>query len=312
MLSTTIHRCVFASITSCDGVSFASYDREIEETFPTDSVTGPRHKDLRLQHAAYEHIMRIYNGGEKLPMKIGTHSNVAIGSGLGSSSAITVAIVRCFDEVLGLGLDNAGTASLAYRIERDYLGLKGGRQDHYSASFGGMNLIEFNKDGTVDVSPVRMSKEAKAELEHWMVMYFTGLSRESANIIQEQIGKISGDDGKTIDLLHRIKDIVYRMKEAMEGGDIGSLAELLHESWLLKRETSSRVSTPMIDRLYESALEAGALGGKISGAGGGGYMTLVCNPEKRVKVLKALPDSGAQDCNCAFDNNGTVSWWARG
>lgn len=310
MLNTTIRRFVYASATAQDEVTFASLEGFCEESFPAGSVRPPGHRDLRLHHAAYSRMVNSHNGGKDLPVRLSTLSEVPVGSGLGSSSAITVAIVRCLDAVMGLGLDKGAVASTAHDIERRDLGLKGGRQDHYAAAHGGMNFIEFNRDGSVMVEPVAVSADFRAELEHSIILYFTGVSRESSNIIQDQLERISGEDSKAIEGLHLIKRNAYEMREAMERGDVARLGELFHESWLAKRETGSKVSTPMIDGLYKAALDAGALGGKISGAGGGGFMILLCRPEKKAAVLKALPDSDGRDCSCSFDSEGSVTWRA--
>ena len=289
-------------------VVFASVDRGTEESFDPNQPAEPESPDLRLHHAAYRHMMAEHNGGTLEPLRLSTFSDVPAGSGLGSSSALTVAIVKALAAALDVDMDNERTARLAYRVERDDLGLAGGKQDHYSAAYGGINFVEFNKDDSVNVQPVTIDTNFLAELEHSLVLYFTGVSRDSANIISDQLDKIAGDDQDTYDSLHRIKEIAYEMRGALERGDVPGLASLLHDSWVAKRAGSPKASTPHIDGLYEAARAAGALGGKISGAGGGGYMMLLCPPELRGKVLAALPRSEEQDCNCTFDREGTVTW----
>lgn len=217
-----------------------------------------------------------------------TYVDAPAGSGLGSSSTLAVAIAGAFVEWLRLPLGSYDIASLAYRIERGELGMAGGKQDQYAATFGGFNYMEFFKDDKVIVNPLRVDKACTNELENNLLLFYTSQSRISARIIEEQQRNVTNNDRDSVGAMHVIKEQATEMKEALLTGRIDRIGELLHEGFVYKKKMASSISNPLIDRIYETALEAGALGGKVLGAGGGGFMVFYCPDFKRYQVMQSL------------------------
>jgi len=205
-----------------------------------------------------------------LSFKLTTIVDVPKGSGLGTSSTLTVAILGAFVEWLNLPLGDYDIAHLAYEIEREDLLLSGGKQDQYAATFGGFNFIEFYKDDKVIVNPLRVKSLYRNQLEWNLVLYYTGTSRDSADIIDDQTKEFKFKKSDAIQAAHSIKKISFKMKEALLRGEIHKIGELLDKSWSYKKRMSSAITNIELDDIYNSAIQAGASGGKISGAGGGG------------------------------------------
>ncbi|SDG39339.1 hypothetical protein [Roseospirillum parvum] len=282
-------------------------DRGHHQTLPARlplDEAGP----LPLHAGVYNHIMETFCGGEALPLTLTTHSEAPVGSGLGASSTLTVAMLKAFDEYLNLALGEYELARAAYQVERGRLGLKGGRQDQYAAAFGGFNLIEFHRDDRVIVNPLRIRNWIVSELEASLILYFTGLSHQSGDIIVEQTRRMDDPDGAITRHMHRIKELAVVMKEALLKGRIADLAGHLNASWAEKRATAGAVSTAGIDALYEQMRGLGVLGGKLSGAGGGGFMMLLCPPERRARVEAALAEAGGRVFSAKFTSIGAESW----
>ena len=308
VISSTIDRYIYATLkTEKDEVVFESMDRQQSERLPLQASYPTEDALLPLHRAIYNRIVQDYNSGKPMPLRLCTFSDVPGGTGLGSSSTLTVAALRCFDEMLGLGLSAFDLADLAHRVERQDLGLLGGYQDQYASAFGGFNLMEFRTDDTVMVNPLRLDRRILAELEFSTLLYFTGVSREGASIIQEQSASMESNQ-QTIEKMHKIKELAQQMKQQLMTGQIEALGKTLHESWLVKRDTASGISTPGIDQLYQKARDAGAWGGKISGAGGGGFILLLCDPLDRPAVLNCLPNGDTQDLFCHFTSEGAHAW----
>ena len=226
------------------------------------ALDGP----LMLHKAIYNRIVSEFNGGEPLSVRVITNADAPPGSGLGTSSTMVVAILRAYQELLKLPLGEYDLAQLAYDIERKDCGLAGGKQDQYVATFGGFNFMEFYADDRVIVNPLRIRDEIINEIECSMLLYFTGRSRESANIIKDQIHSAESGDGKSLQAMHRVRQSAVEMKEALLKAEIKGMAGLLGESWKAKRDMAQSISNSLIDQLFEKALEAGALSAKISGA----------------------------------------------
>ena len=308
ILNTTINRYVYATMTlTNDEVIFESVDLNITEKLSPASYYPPQEGALSLHRAAYNHMVAAHHGGKPLPLHLCTYSDAPVGSGLGSSSTLMVAVVRCFDEALGLALGEYDLASLAHKIERRDLGLSGGYQDHYAAAFGGFNFMEFRTDGTVIVNPLRIRFSILAELEYALMLFFTGISRDSSSIIDVQSSALTSDP-QVIAAAHKIKALAFEMKDYLLVGDIKKLALTLHESWLAKRSTAAAISNDEIDDVYGKARAAGVWGGKVSGAGGGGFMMLITDPARRAAVLQALPNAGAAVSSCTFTDEGASAW----
>ncbi len=242
-----------------------------------------------------------------LSFKLTTYVDAPAGSGLGSSSTLVVAIVKAFQEWLNLPLGEYDLAKLAWSIEREDLKMAGGRQDQYAAAFGGFNFMEFNGEKVL-VNPLRIKKEYINELEFNVLLYYTGTSRLSAKIIESQAQNAKNKNEKAIDAMHKLKKQSYDMKEALLTGQMYKMGELLNDGWENKKKMSSAISNPVIDNIYETAIKAGATGGKISGAGGGGFFMFYCPDNSRYKVVEELLKLGGEFRRFRFTNLGAESW----
>ncbi len=236
--------------------------------------------------------------------------DVPAGSGLGSSSTLVVAMLAVYKEWLNLPLGEYELAHTAYAIEREEAGLQGGQQDQYAASFGGFNFMEFGDQTHVLVNPLRIKDWVVSELEASLLLFYTGKSRASAEIIEEQTRNVQEKNNSAVEAMHRIKQEAYRMKECLLRGDFKKLHEVLRSSWESKKLVASKITNDRIERLYTSALDAGAYCAKISGAGGGGFMMFLCDPMQKDKVcsaLRAVADEGTV-YGCHFTNVGAQAW----
>lgn len=234
------------------------------------------------------------------------HADAPPGSGLGSSSTFTVALIGLFRELLGLPITCDGMARLAYDIERNDVRIKGGRQDQYAAAFGGFNFMEFNGEEVV-VTPLRLTEYLINELEYNLILCFTG-SRESQPIIDSQMESAKKNEAEPLAAMDQVKAIAYEMKKSLLASDLDHFGELLHEGWLNKKKMAKGITTPHIDELYEEARKAGAIGGKITGAGGGGHLLLYCPFNKRHIVRERVHALGASVTDFRFDPVGMQTW----
>jgi D-glycero-alpha-D-manno-heptose-7-phosphate kinase len=308
----TIDRYAYAHVSpAADALHFVASDLNIEETLEPDGDWSIQ-SGLSIHRAVYRRICREFRGGAPLPVRVSTSVDAPAGSGLGSSSALVVALVEAFRAALGLPLGVYDVAHLAFEIERIDLGLAGGKQDQYAAAFGGVNFIEFLADDRVIVNPMRVSTSALNELEASMVVCFTGQSRSSSTIIQEQVGNMKQADAAAIEGLHQLKADAIAMKQAVVSGDLNEVAAILGRSWIAKRATAKGVSNPVIEAVFEKAMAAGARAGKVSGAGGGGFMMFVADPEHRYGVVKALREEGMDASPVHFTSRGVEAWVTRG
>lgn len=235
------------------------------------------------------------------------HSGAPPGSGLGSSSTMMVALIGLLKEARNTPYTDYEIADLAFAIERNELGVRGGMQDQLAAAFGGFNFIELAKDHVV-VNPLRISPDVVYELEHNLLLSFTGRTRASDKIIEDQMGRFARNEQRTLVGLRRQKEIAVAMKNALLQRRLDDFGELLNEAWEAKREMSPRITTPEIDELYATARRAGAIGGKITGAGGGGYMLLYCTGERRHHVEEALTAAGTEVQPVSFESEGLRTW----
>lgn len=243
-----------------------------------------------------------------LSFTLTTYVDAPAGSGLGSSSTLVVAIVKAFQEWQNLPLGEYDLAKLAWSIEREDLKMAGGRQDQYAAAFGGFNFMEFAKNEKVLVNPLRIRKEYVNELEFNVLLYYTGTSRLSAKIIESQVENTKKKDEKALDAMHKLKQQSYDMKEALLTGNLSEMGKLLNTGWENKKKMSVSISNPVIDKIYETAIRAGATGGKISGAGGGGFFMFYCPKNTRYRVIAELSKLGGEFRRFRFTNLGAESW----
>jgi len=235
------------------------------------------------------------------------HSAAPPGSGLGSSSAVMVTLVGLLSEHMKMPLTDYEKARLAYTVERQDLGLKGGTQDQYAAVFGGFNFMEFRADEVI-VNPLRIATETINELEYNLLLCFTGTTRVSDHIIDDQVGRYRSQESSTVDGLGMQKELATAMKDALLRGQLTEFGTLLDRAWTSKKRMSPRISNEHIDELYEEAMRHGALGGKVTGAGGGGYMLLYCRYDCKHEVRGALAALGADAVEFQFDHTGLTTW----
>jgi D-glycero-alpha-D-manno-heptose-7-phosphate kinase len=239
------------------------------------------------------------------------HSSAPPGSGLGSSSAMAVALVGLLQEHYRKALTDYEIAQLAYVLEREDLGIAGGLQDHYAATFGGFNYLELSADRVV-VNPLRIDPATVTELEHNLLLCYTGRTRLSDHIIEDQTSRYRRHDHEALEGLRMQKRLAREMKDALLRKRLNEFGELLGEAWQQKRRMSPKISTPFIDEAYDLAMESGALGGKVTGAGGGGYMLFYCRFDRRHVVADALIKLGLSVTELSFDFQGLTTWRVNG
>lgn len=309
VLNATIDRYAYCTIEprKGGGIVMVAADlgvREVMEAAPALDATGP----LQLHKSVYNRIVREHHGGVPLSFTMTTWTDAPPGSGLGSSSTLVVSMVGAFAEWLHLPMGEYDIAHCAFTVERVDLGLSGGKQDQYAAAFGGVNLIEFYAGGRVIVNPLRVKDWILNELEASLVLYFTGLSRDSARIIDEQIRNTQSRSETSVEAMHAMKADVSRMKEAVLFGNITQFARILDSSWQAKKKLADGISNEHIEEVRRAALAAGAISGKVTGAGGGGYMMFVVPPLQRLSLIAALSRLGGEVMNFHFTKEGVTAW----
>ncbi|HTT34656.1 MAG TPA: GHMP kinase [Thermoplasmata archaeon] len=238
------------------------------------------------------------------------HSDAPPGTGLGSSSTMCVALVGAFQRYLREPWTPYEVAELAYRIEREELGWHGGRQDQYAAAFGGFNFIEFLPGRTI-VNPLKIPLEVTNELAYRLLLCYTGTSHYANDIIDRQQRSYAEKRPATVEALDATKRLALDMKNELLRGHIDEMGRLLDEGWRLKKQFTEGISNPRIDAFYDRARENGALGGKLVGSGGGGYLLLFCDFERRAQVARSVIDSGGQVVDFSIESNGVQSWTVR-
>lgn len=281
-------------------------DQVQRETYPLNADITPE-GPLALLSGAVNCIRKDY-GNFQTGFHLSTYVDAPAGSGLGTSSTLMVAIIGAFAEMLSLPLGDYDTAHYAYEIERSYLKLAGGRQDQYAATFGGVNYMEFYENDKVIVNPLRIRSKYLHELEHNLLLYFTSNTRESAAIIKEQVKNVETQNTASIDAMHQLKEQAHMMKEALLKGRLDDIGHILDYGFNQKRKMANNISNQQIEKMYDAAKAAGATGGKISGAGGGGFMIFYCPGNTRHAVVKALQSFGGNFKPFGFTTEGLTSW----
>lgn len=290
-------------------IVFHSIDNGKSYTF--DSVAElPLNGEIDLQIGIYNRIVKEFNQGHPLSFELTSSMDVPTGSGLGTSSTLVVSVLGAFAEWLQLPLGEYDLARLAYDIERVDLNMAGGKQDQYAATFGGVNFMEFYGDRVV-VNPLRIKKTFLNEMAFDLVLYYTQTSRESAKIIEKQIENVQKSDSKPVEAMHELKRQAFSMKEAFLRQEYRKIGEILHESWMHKKQMASGISNEVIDNIYDTAMNAGAIGGKISGAGGGGFMMFFTEKTNRYQVIQALEKLGGKAVQYEFIQSGLFTWTLR-
>ncbi|HZY69792.1 MAG TPA: GHMP kinase [Thermoplasmata archaeon] len=315
VLNCTIDKFAYATLkVFVDGqhqttVRSLDYDVSVHYEKPEDLVYNG---ELDLVKAAVR-VLRPgeHDGRAKDSLELFLHSDAPPGTGLGSSSTMAVALVGAFQKYLREPWTQYEVAELAYRIERDELGIKGGRQDQYAAAFGGFNFIEFTGRQTI-VNPLKIPSDVLNELAYRLLLTYTGTSRYSNDIIERQQRSYADRRSDTVTALDATKQLALDMKNELLRGNIDEMGRLLDKGWELKKQFTDGISNPHIDSFYTKAREAGALGGKLVGAGGGGYLLLFCDFERRANVARAVHDAGGDVVDFTLTTDGVQSWPVRG
>ena len=278
-----------------------------------DSLVLDSGKNLPLK-SGFELFIGVYNrlvqqfNLEPLSFRLTSYIEAPQGSGLGTSSTIVVSLLGAFVEWLKLPLGKYDIAHLAYEIERVDLQMSGGKQDQYAATFGGINYIEFFGNDKVIVNPLQLKPEIVYELEYDLLLYFTATQRLSATIIKEQVKNVNEQNKKSVEAMHNLKEQALQMKEALLKGELNHIGDILNFGWQNKKQMAHSITNELIDTIYKRALEHGATGGKISGAGGGGFMFFYCPAVTKVKVAKAIESLGGKVQPFKFTQQGLVTW----
>ena len=287
-------------------VIIESIDKQEAETHTLNSQL-PINGTLDLVKGVYNRLQKDYHFPLQ-GLKIITKVDAPAGSGLGTSSTLVVSIIGAFKEMLQLKMNEYEIAHYAYEIERNDLGLAGGKQDQYAATFGGFNFMEFSANNKVIVNPLRIQPSYVNELENNLVLYFTSSTRESATIIKEQQKNVIEKNIKSIEAMHHLKDQAKMMKEALLMGKIDTIGEILDYGFQQKKDMAANISTTAIENIYKEVKSAGATGGKISGAGGGGFMIFYCPKNTKYKVIETLETLGGTIRNFSFTHDGLTTW----
>lgn len=308
VLNATINMYAYATIIprsdgkivfkSLDNGKYLSYDAA-----PQLEING----ELDLLKGIYNRVVREFNK-EPLSFELSTFVDAPPGSGLGTSSTLVVTILGAFAEWLKLPLGEYDMARLAYEIERVDLNMAGGKQDQYAATFGGVNYMEFFNGEKVVVNPLRIRSEYLDELAYNLVLFNTETSRLSSEIIARQSRNIADKDPSSLDATHKLKIQAMMMKEAVLKGELDRIGEILDYGWQNKKQLAPGITNPMIDELYQTAISSGASGGKISGAGGGGFIIFYCPNNSRHRVIEALSKFGGVAHPYEFTTSGLKSW----
>jgi D-glycero-alpha-D-manno-heptose-7-phosphate kinase len=305
VLSATINKYAFGTLEvgSEDAFTVESLDYDVVAKYHTEQDLAFDGK-LDLVKAV---VRRLLKDQPNRGLKLFLHSDAPPGSGLGSSSTLVVALIGLFKHWLRLPLTDYEIAELAYQIERKDLGIKGGMQDQYAAAFGGFNFIEF-LGSTVVVNPLSVDLDSLNELEYNLLLVYTGHARVSDHILDRQIQSYVQEQGGVMAALDHLKAITVEMKKCLLKGRLNEFGALLDEEWRNKKQLDAEISNPRIDELYQAACREGALGGKLAGAGAGGYLLLYCQFDRKHRVAATLEKMGGQAVEFGFEPRGLQTW----
>ncbi len=303
-ISLYAHACIELQDNSI--IMLEATDLNESASFNTSDLL-PINGTLDLHKAVYNRFQKdhgLINKG----FRLSTHVDAPAGSGLGTSSTLVVALVAVFAEWVQIPMSKTDIASYAYEIERTDLGFSGGHQDQYAACFGGFNFMEFSAGNKVTVQPLSVPSAFARQLEKNLLLYFTNSSRNSSHIIEEQMENVRQHNTKSIEAMHHLKEQAQLLKAVLQNGEPDDLGPLLNFGFMHKKNMASNISNQKIDALYEAAIKAGATGGKISGAGGGGFMVFYCPGSTRATVEQALQLLGGEVKEYQFEPNGFITW----
>ena len=308
ILNATISMYAYATIQPRNDrkIILNSVDKNISKEYKSEKNLKVN-EEFNLAKGIYNRIVRDFTK-KPLAFELTTFVDAPAGSGLGTSSTLVVAILGAFVEWLQIPLGEYDLAHLAYEIERIDLNMAGGKQDQYAATFGGVNYMEFFKDDKVIVNPLRIKPVYLNELAFNLVLYNTATSRLSSKIIENQTKNILNKNEVTLEATHKLKQQAVRMKEAILKGELNKIGEILDYGWQNKKLMAKGITNPLIDEIYQTAMDNGASGGKISGAGGGGFIFFYCPENTRSKVIAALKKFGGESKRYEFTTQGLTTW----
>ena len=308
VLNATINLYTYCTIRPIEDrkIIINSYDANSKEVLMLSPELDTSYGAILIK-GAYNRVVRDF-GYPAHGFEITTYNDAPIGSGLGTSSSMMVCILRTFAEWLNLPLGDYELSQLAFEVERHDLNLSGGKQDQYAAAFGGFNFMEFHQDDLVIVNPLKIKRWIVDELEASIVLYFTGASRKSAEIIEEQKKNTEKGENEAVEAMHRIRQSAKDMKRALLMGDFHKIAMIIKEGWEDKKRMTNSMTNPMIEEAFQVAIPAGAISGKVSGAGGGGFIMFMVDPTKRKDVINALGMLSGFVMPFQFTEEGAHSW----
>lgn len=292
LLSAAIDKYVYISVSNTFANHFFLKYSEIEKVSNIDEI----------QHRIIKATLKHLNYGDSF-IEITSTADMPAGTGLGSSGSFTTALIKALKTYSNQHINQDQLAEMACYIEMNLLNEPIGKQDQYIAALGGITAFAYHKDDSVTAFPLNISNEVVHELEDNLLLFFTGFSRNASDILRDQKIKSEKDDKAMEDNLHFIKEIGYKSKDFIEKGELESFGKLMHEHWLMKKKRSPGMSNEVIDDLYEFAMKNGAVGGKVVGAGGGGFLLFYSNQPK--KLREAMKKKGYIDTRFSFDFDGT-------
>jgi D-glycero-alpha-D-manno-heptose-7-phosphate kinase len=300
VLSTAINKHFYTILQKrSDGkVQVISSDLRVVETWEDIARMSVKGTELEIPLSVMKEL------GCAVSLNLFLASEIPPGTGLGSSASVCVNVLKTLSTYLGVPISKYQLAERAYRIAREVLGKPVGKQDEYAATFGGMNLIRFNQDESVSVEPLDLEPKLVRELQSNLMLFFTGAAHHSWTILREQEQSTTSHTGLAVESLHEIRSLADMMAASLKAGNLEEFGGLLHKGWEAKKRVSKRISTPQIDAMYQVARENGAVGGKITGAGGGGFLLLYCPRERQHDVRVRLSEMGAREMGFEFDFHG--------
>ena len=302
VLSTSINKYFYTILQKrTDGkIQVISSDLRVMETWQDMSRMDAKSSKLAIPLAA------IQQAGQDISVDLFLASEIGVGTGLGSSASVCVGVLKTLATYLDLPLSKYDLAEQAFHIARNVLGKPVGKQDEYAAAFGGLNFITFHPDGGTLVEPIGLSLPELSELESRLMLFFTGAAHDSWNLLLEHERSADGGPGPAAKPLHDVRRLADDMRRALVKHDFRTFGALLHEGWEAKKQVSSRISTPLIDEVYALARENGALGGKIAGAGGGGFLLLFCEQKDQARVRDSIAPLGLKEMAFGLDFHGAA------
>jgi D-glycero-alpha-D-manno-heptose-7-phosphate kinase len=300
VLSTAINKYFYTVLCrrNDDKIQVISSDLRTCETWQDISRMSIEGSELEIPLAALKELLC------DVSVDLFLSSEIPPGTGLGSSAAVCVNVLKTLTTYLRIPYSRYQLAERAYHIARNVLKKPVGKQDEIAAAFGGLNFVRFERDGRVDVQPLDLEPSILSELESNLMLFFTGAAHHSWTILKEQEKSSADPAGVAVDALHQIRSLADRMRNALIRGDLHTFGCLLDEGWQAKKQVSRKISTSRIDELYSLAKASGAVGGKITGAGGGGFLLLYCEKRKQDAVRTAFGEQGIREMQFEFDFQG--------